>query len=162
MDQDDVIRKELAILIKGGNAHMSFEEAVADFPLEKINTPVTNSNYLVWHMLEHMRITQSDILQFVIDPKHVSPEFPEGYWPKPEAKATAAQWKKIVHAIKSDSEAMVDLIHNRETDLFGPIPHATDYSIFREVLLAADHNAFHLSELVTLRRVLGLNPVKEY
>jgi len=162
MSEDQVIRKELLALLKGGNAHMTFDEAVSGFPLEEINRKVPNGNYTIWHMLEHMRITQWDILQFVLDPDHVSPDFPTGYWPDPKATATAAQWKKTVSKIKADRKAVEKLVADPQTDFFSPIPHAKGYNIFREILLVADHNAFHLSELIVLRRVLDLNPVKEY
>jgi hypothetical protein len=162
MSEDQTIRKELLALLKGGNAHMTFDEAVSDFPLEEINRKVPNGNYTIWHLLEHMRITQWDILRFVVDPKHVSPEFPDGYWPNPDATATASQWKKTVEKIRTDTEAVEKLVNNPRTDFFRPIPHAAGYTIFREILLVADHNVFHLSELIALRRALNLNPVKEY
>jgi hypothetical protein len=162
MKENQAIRKELLALLKGGNAHMNFDEAVADFPLKEINREVPNGNYTVWHLLEHMRIAQWDILRFVVDPKHVSPEFPGGYWPKLDATTTPSQWKKTIEKIKADTEAVEKLVSDPHTDFFSPIPHAKGYTIFREILLAADHNVFHLSELITLRRVFNLNPVKEY
>jgi hypothetical protein len=162
MNEDRIIRKELSALLEGGNAHMTFDEAVADFPMEEINRQVPTGGYTIWHLLEHMRIAQWDILRFVVDPGHVSPDFPDGYWPKPDMTATTNQWKKTVRAIKADTEALKTLVSDPKTDFFSPIPHAKGYTIFREVLLAADHNVFHLSELIILRRVLNLNPVKEY
>ncbi len=162
MNKDQVIREELMALLRGGNAHMTFDEAVSGFPLEEINRRVPNGNYTIGHLLEHMRIAQWDILRFVIDPQHVSPDFPDGYWPEPGAATTPAQWKKTVERIRADTEALEGLVNDPETDLFNPIPHAKGYTVFREVLLAADHNVFHLSELIILRRVLNLNPVKEY
>jgi len=162
MDKDKVMRKELIALLRGGEAHMGFEHAVAGFPMKGINTRVPNGNYMVWHVLEHMRIAQWDILEFVRNPDHVSPDFPEGYWPGPDEEATPAVWKKIVKNIGADLKAVQDIVENPKTDFFGPIPHAKSHTIFREILLVADHNACHLSELVTLRRVLNLKPVKEY
>ena len=162
MTENQVIRKELLTLLKGGNAHMSFDEALANFPLGEINREVPNGGYTVWHLLEHMRIAQWDILRFVVDPKHVSPEFPAEYWPKPGAKATHGQWKKTIEKIKAGTAALEKLASDPNTDFFSPIPHAKEYTIFREILLAADHNVFHLSELITVRRILNLNPVKEY
>ena len=162
MTENQVIRKELLALLKGGNAHMRFDEAVADFPPGEINRKVPNGNYTIWHLLEHMRIAQWDILRFVVDPKYVSPEFPDGYWPKPDATATPSQWKKTIEQIKADTEAVEKLVSDPHIDFLSPIPHAKKYTIFREILLVADHNVFHLSELITLRRVLNLNPVKEY
>lgn len=162
MNPDKVLRKELLALLRGGQAHMSFDDAVAGFPMEEINREVPNGSYLMWHVLEHMRITQWDILEFVRNPYHVSPDFPDDIWPKPGAKATPAEWNKIVKAIRSDLKGVEAIVSDPKTDFFSPIPHAKEYNIFREILLVADHNAFHLSELISIRRILNLNPVKEY
>jgi len=162
VNADKVVRKQLLALLRGGEAHMSFSNAVSGFPLKEINRAVPNSTYTVWHLLEHMRIAQWDILEFVRNPNYVSPKFPDGYWPKPGETATQSRWKKTIKAIGDDLKAMENLVEDPRTDLFNPIPHAKDYTVFREVLLAADHNAYHVSELVTLRRVLSMNPIKEY
>jgi hypothetical protein len=162
MNPDKVMRKELLALLKGGEAHMTFDDAVAGFPMEEINRQVPNAGYMVWHVLEHLRIAQWDILEFIRDPYHVSPDFPDEYWPKPGAKATPAEWNKLVKAIRSDLKSMMAIVSDPKTDFFSPIPHAKGYNIFREVLLVAGHNAFHLSELIEIRRILNLNPVKEY
>jgi hypothetical protein len=159
---DSVLREQLLVLLRGGQAHMSFEDAVSGFPMKEINHRVPNGSYTIWRMLEHMRITQWDILRFVVDPGHVSPDFPSGYWPEPDEETSPAQWRKTVQGIRDDLDAVERLVANPGTDFFGPIPHAKDYTILREVLLVADHNAYHTSELVTLRRVLNLKPVKEY
>jgi hypothetical protein len=159
---DQVLREQLLALLEGGQAHMGFDDAVAGFPMKEVNHKVPNGTYTIWHLLEHMRRTQSDILQFVTDPEYVSPEFPEGYWPKVDEMATAGQWRKTVHGIRDDLDAVERLVEDPKTDFFSPIPHAKDYTVFREVLLVADHNAYHLAELVSLRRVLNLKPVKEY
>jgi len=162
MTADKVIRDELIALLRGGNAHMSFAEAVSDFPLEEINRRVPNATYTVWHLLEHMRIAQWDILEFVRNPDYVSPDFPSGYWPKVDEMATAAQWKKTIKKFSADLEEVEGLVKDQKTDLFKPIPHAKDYTVFREILVVADHNAFHVSEAIAIRRILNLNPVKEY
>ena len=130
MNEDQVIRKELLALLRGGNAHMDFDEAVSGFPLEEINRSVPNGNYTIWHVLEHMRITQRDILRFVVDPKHVSPAFPDGYWPKPGATATAGQWKKTIQEFKADREKAEELVSDPRTDFFSPSPmrKSTPYS----------------------------------
>ncbi len=159
---DQVLREQLLALLEGGQAHMSFDEAVAGFPMKEINHRVPNASYTIWHALEHMRISQWDIRCFVEDPNYVSPDFPEGYWPREDEEATAAQWKKTVKGIQSDLEAVKGWVKNPKTDFFRPIPHAPGYTVFREILLVADHNAWHTSELVALRRVLNLKPVKEY
>ena len=157
-----LIRKELLALILGGNAHMDFDFAVSDFPMTDINKKIPNASYTVWHLLEHMRIAQWDILDFVQDKDHVSPDFPDGYWPPEDEKATPAKWKKTVQGFKADLKALAALAKSPKTDLFAPIPHAEGYTVFREILLAADHNAFHIGELAALRRALDMKPVKEY
>ncbi len=162
MSDNAILRKELTALLDGGNAHMDFDEAVADFPLDEINRNVPHAGYEVWHVLEHMRVVQWDILEFIKNPGHVSPGFPDGIWPRKGEKATPEQWEKIVKAIRKDLKALKDIASNPKTDFFGPIPHAKDYTVFRELVLAADHNVFHMSELITIRRILNLNPVKEY
>ncbi len=160
MKSDQVLREELSALLTGGNAHMGFAEAIAGFPIGEINAKVPNGNYRMWHLLEHMRIVQWDILEFVRDPKHVSPEFPHGYWPRPDEKATPAKWKKTVQRFRADMKALEEIVRNPRTDFFGPIPHAKEYSVFREILLAADHNAYHIGEFSSLRGALNLNPVE--
>jgi len=162
MNKDQLLREELSALLKGGNAHMNIEDALSDFPMEDINKRLPNASYTPWHLLEHMRIAQWDILDFAVNPDHQSPAFPEGYWPKEDQKAAPAQWKKTVKGFLADLKTMEALVKDPETDFFGPIPHAKGYTIFREVLLAADHNAYHVGELVCLRRVLDMKPIKEY
>ncbi|MGA2192563.1 MAG: DinB family protein [Nitrospirota bacterium] len=162
MDSDKIIRKELLSLLGGGEAHMGFDDAVSGFPMKDINNNVPNGSYTVWHLLEHMRIAQWDILDFVRNPDHVSPEFPDGYWPGADEKATPAKWKKTVEGIRADLKALEAIVKDPKTDFFGPIPHAKGYTVFREMLLVADHNSFHVGEFVSLRRALNMKPVKEY
>jgi len=162
MNADQIIREQLLALLKGGKAHMSFAEAVSGFPLKESNRRLPHASYTVWHLLEHMRIAQWDILGFVLNPDHISPAFPEGYWPKVDDMATAAVWKRTIGEFSDDLAALQDLVRNPKTHFFKPIPHAKNYTVFREVLLAADHNAYHVAELVTLRRVLNMKPIKEY
>jgi hypothetical protein len=162
MNRDDVLREQLLALLRGGNAHMSFESAVSGFPMEEINRHVPQGTYKVWHLLDHMRIVQWDILEFVRNPAYVSPDFPDGYWPRSDETATPAKWNKIVKAFQTDLSAVEAVVKDPKTDFFGPIPHAKDYTVFRELLLVADHNSYHVGELVSLRRVLNMKPIKEY
>ncbi len=162
MDADRVIRDQLLDLLRGGNAHMSFDDAVSGFPLEAVNTHVPHSSYMVWHLLVHMRIVQWDILEFVRNPNHISPDFPAGYWPRSDETGTPEIWEQTVRDIRKDLKDLEGIVQDPNVDFFGPIPHAKKYTIFREILLVADHNAFHVGELVAVRRVLNLNPVKEY
>lgn len=162
MGSDRIIREQLTAYLKGGNAHMSFDDAVSGFPMDAINTRVPHGSYTVWQLLAHMRLVQWDILEFVRNPGYISPDFPDGYWPKPDETATPSLWQKTAESFRADLQAMVDLVKDPKTDFFSPIPHAKGYTIFREVLLVGDHNAFHVGELVSIRRILNLNPVKEY
>jgi hypothetical protein len=162
MNADKVIRDQLLALLRAGNAHMSFSDAVSGFPLKEINRRLPNASYTVWHLLEHTRIAQWDILEFVRNPRHISPEFPAGYWPREDRMATASQWKKTIKGFLNDLKAVEKLVKDPRTDFFSPIPHAKDYTLFLEILTLADHNAYHVGELVTLRRVLNMKPIKEY
>ncbi len=158
MKADAVIRKELLALLSGGNAHMEFDEALDRFPIREINTKAPNVPYTPWHFLEHVRIAQWDILEFIRNPDHVSPDYPEGYRPSPDKEADAAQWKKTIKGFRADLKALENIVKDEKTDFFAPIPHAKDYTIFREILLAADHNAYHIGEFAMLRQVLDIWP----
>jgi len=162
MDTDKIMRSELLALLKGGNAHMGFVEALSGFPVKEINRRVPNASYTVWHLLEHMRIVQWDIIGFVLNAGHESPDFPDGYWPRIDETATALHWKKTLKGFRDDLKVAEKLVKDPKTDFFSPIPPAKGYTVFREILLIADHNAFHTGELVALRRVLDMKPVKEY
>jgi hypothetical protein len=158
---DMTLRAELKALLNGGNAHMGFEDAIADFPLASINLKPPHVNHSFWHLLEHMRRAQYDILEFVMDSNYVSPDYSE-FWPAPDMEATATQWKKTVSAIRSDLKRAIRIVDDPETDFFSPIPHARDYNIFREILLIADHNAYHIAELLALREIMELGPKKRW
>ncbi len=157
-NSDRVIREQLIALLRGGNAHMTFDEALAAFPPEYINRKPRNINYTFWHLLEHMRIAQRDILEFIRDPDYVSPEWPEGFWPPITRKADEQQWKKTIRSFKKDLKSVEHIVQDSEAEIFTPIPHAKKYTIFREILLVADHNAYHISELITLRQIMGIEP----
>jgi hypothetical protein len=111
--------------------------------------------YSIWELLEHMRIAQWDILEFSRDAKHVSPEWPKGYWLAAGQKPTPAMWEKSLKAFSRDLAAMKKLVGNPRTDLFAPIPHGKGQTILREALLVADHNAYHLGQVLLVRRLLG-------
>jgi hypothetical protein len=153
-----IIRKELLALLSGGNAHMEFNEAVDRFPMAQINRKAPNVPYSPWHLLEHMRIAQWDILEFIRNPEHESPAYPQGYRPHPDRHADAAQWRKTVNNFRKDLKALENLVKNTKADLFGPIPHAKGYTLFREILVVADHNAYHIGEFAMLRQFLDLWP----
>jgi hypothetical protein len=158
MNMDGVIREQLLALLHGGNAHMGFDRAVADFPLQAINEEPPNVSYTPWHILEHLRIAQWDILEFIRNPGHESPDWPAGYWPSRDEQADAARWQQTIADFRADLEALTALVEDPDTDLTAPIPHAPDYTVFREILVAADHNAYHIGELAVLRQVMGTWP----
>jgi hypothetical protein len=158
MSNDQVVRAQLLFLLGGGNAHLTFDQAVADFPLEAINSHPPNVDYTPWHLLEHIRIAQWDILEFSRDPGHVSPEWPGGYWPDPEAQADQAQWEETILSFRHDLKALQNMVEDPTTDLYGDLRHAPGYNILREILLVADHNAYHIGELAILRQVMELWP----
>ena len=149
------LREHLVYVLGGGGAHVDFETVVKDFPVSIINRKAEGVPYTPWQVLEHMRIAQWDILEFSRNSKHVSPPWPEGYWPAPESEADEAAWKRSVEAFRSDLEAMKALVMDPATDLFARIPHGDGQTILREALLVADHNAYHLGVLVTLKRLFG-------
>jgi DinB superfamily len=155
MDTDKALREHLLYLLGGGGAHVDFETVMRDFPIESINRKAANMPYSPWQVLEHMRIAQWDILEFSRDAGHVSPEWPKGYWPAEEAVADEAEWNRSVEAFRADLKAMERLVADTSTDLFAPIAHGEGQTILREALLVADHNAYHLGVLVTLKRLLG-------
>lgn len=152
---DQALRQHVLYLLQGGGAHLNFEQAIADLPAEFQGAKVAGVSHTPWRLLEHMRICQWDILEFSRDPKHVSPEFPDGYWPAGDAPTAAESWDKSVQAFRSDLQAMIDLVADPNTDLFALIPHGDGQTILREALLVADHNAYHLGQIVFLRRCLG-------
>ena len=156
LNDDKVLREQLLALLRGGNAHMGFDNAVANFPVEHINTRPPNVEYTPWHLVEHLRIAQWDILEFIRNPNHVSPKFPEGYWPPPDAHVIEARWYKSLTDFRADLQALQEIVQDAGTNFFAPIPHAPNYTIFREILVVADHNAYHIGELAVLRQVMGL------
>ena len=155
MPNDKSLREHLSSLLKGGNAHATFDAAVKDFPAKHYGKRPKGAAHSPWEVLEHLRIAQRDILEFSRNAKHVSPKFPDGYWPKTPAPADATAWTKSVQSFRADLKAMVALAENESVDLFARIPHGEGQTILREVLVLADHNAYHLGELLLLRRLLG-------
>ncbi len=155
MERDLDLREQLVELMRSGNAHLDFEAAVADLPVELRGAKPTGVPHSPWRLVEHMRIAQWDILEFSRNARHVSPTFPEGYWPPNDAPPNAAAWDRTVSAFQSDLQAMSDLVTDPATDLFARIPHGDGQTILREALLVADHNAYHIGQLIVVRRALG-------
>lgn len=152
------MRDQLLALLRGGQAHLTFEQAVAEFPMDQINRRPPNVSYTPWHLLEHLRIAQWDILEFIRNPNHVSPAWPTEYWPAPTEVADAARWQQTIAAFQADLAALEQLVLEPATDFFSDLPHAPGYTILRELLLVADHNAYHIGEFAILRQVMGTWP----
>jgi hypothetical protein len=153
-DKDRSLREHLLYLLRGGGAHIKFEEAINGFPAEFFNARAEGVPYTPWQLLEHMRIAQWDILEFSRSAAHVSPRWPEGYWPEEGVGADEDDWHRSVERIQSDLRALEALVEDPANDLYAAIPHGTGQTLLREALLVADHNAYHLGALVTLRRAL--------
>ena len=154
--EDRSLREHLIYLLKGGGAHVNFEDVMKDFPWSHRGTRAPGLPHTAWQLLEHMRIAQWDILEFSRNPKHVSPEFPADYWPKTVAPPEDAAWEKSLAAFRRDLRRTIALVKNRRTDLYARIPHSEGQTVLREALLVADHNAYHLGQIVNLRRALGI------
>lgn len=152
---DKILRDHLHYLLKGGGAHAKFEDVVADFPAKLRGQRVANFPHTAWMLLEHMRIAQWDILEFSRNRKHVSPDWPSGYWPG-EAPANVTAWADSIKKFQKDLKAMQSLVANPKTDVYAPLPWGDGHTVLREALLVADHNAYHLGQLVTLKRLLGI------
>lgn len=155
MSNDQAVRDHLLYLLSDGGAHLKFDAAVKDLPASLRGKRPKGAEHSPWELLEHMRIAQWDILEFSRNQKHKSPDFPDGYWPKTQAPPDEKSWDKSVKAFRADLKAMEDLVKNPSTDIFAKIQHGDGQTILREVLLVADHNAYHLGQFVLLRRLLG-------
>ncbi len=152
MKNDKVLRDQVAFRLNSDDAHATFDAAVKDMPAASQGKRPAGAEHSPWEVLEHLRIAQWDILEYTRDPKHVSPEFPSGYWPPSAEPPSHAAWDKSVAAFKHDLAEFTKLVESQ--DLLAPLPHAEDKTLLRQALLLADHNAYHFGELVLLRRVL--------
>lgn len=153
-EKDESIRKHVLYLLRGGGAHQSFDDFVGSFPADRCNRQIDGLPYTPWQVLEHMRLAQSDILEFSRDANHVSPDFPKGYWPKPDELGTPALWQQTIDEFRKDLRQMETLVEDPATDLYAPIPHGEGQTILREALLTADHNAYHLGVLTVMSRIV--------
>jgi len=153
-----LLRRQLADSLDSGDAHTDWHGALKDFPPKLRGVRPAGAPHSAWELLEHARIAQWDILEFSRDAKHVSPDFPAGYWPKSPAPPNATAWNKSVKAFFRDHKQMQKLVADSKTDLFARIPHGSGQTVLREALLIADHNAYHLGQLLLVRRLLGSWP----
>ncbi len=152
MDNIKALREHVIELLDGKSAHIDIESALKDFPVERINDNVSGSPHTAWQLLEHIRIAQWDILDFSRNPDYKEMKWPDDYWPRDEG--TPEKWRKSLKEVLSDLEEMRDLVAAEETDLFAKLPWGDGQTMLREALLIADHNAYHLGQLVLIRRIL--------
>lgn len=155
MDQDRILRDHLLELLRGGSAHLDFDKAIGDLSAHRRGVRPADLPHSAWELLEHLRIAQWDILEFSRNPGHASPAWPEGYWPESPAPPNDAAWERSVEAVRRELREMMDLVSDPRTDLYAKIPWGDGQTILREALLVADHNAYHLGQIVLVRRLLG-------
>jgi len=157
MSSDQILRQQLSNLLLVRQAHMSFEDAVENFPEAHINTRPLNLEYSFWHLVDHIRMCQWDILDYIRNPDYTMPDFPAGYWQPRDAATDLAGWNQTIQDFLADRQALVDIINDPAVDLTAPIPHGQPgHTILREILVVADHNAYHIGELGILRHALDL------
>lgn len=154
MADDSQLRDELLFQLQTGHAHMKFEEAVANFPEDKMNAVFTNGEYTFWHLLEHIRRTQKDILDFMTSSDYKEPSWPNDYWPAKDAKATKEDWDQTVLSFVKDREELVKIVQDPKFEMFQKIERGTGQTIIREILVVVDHNSYHLGEFSIMRQVL--------
>jgi hypothetical protein len=157
MKEDENLRKHVLNLLSGRGAHLTFESAFEGFPEELLGKRVPNLPHTAWHLVEHMRIAQWDILEFSRDPAHVSPDYPGGYWPQTDGPSEGGAWAKSVKSFFEDLEGMKALISDPKQDLFAVFPHGTGQTLLREALVLADHNSYHLGQWVGICKLLGVH-----
>jgi len=160
MNDNTELRNQLVRMLTIRQAHMDFEDAVADFPEEHFNTMPPNCDYSFWHLLEHMRIAQQDILHYITSDNYKLPTFPDGYWPDKSGKTDLAGWQQTIASFYADRNKLVDIINDPTVNLFAPLPNSGEHQhhILREINVIASHNAYHTGELGILRQIMGLWP----
>lgn len=155
---DAELRKQLTNMLTVRQAHMDFEDAVADFPEAHINTRPPHSDYTFWQLVEHLRLCQRDILEYLTAAHYDWPTFPDSYWPDKTAVATPTDWQTSIASFLADRQALVQLINDPAVDLFAPLPNSGEHqhNLMREIAIIASHNAYHTGELGVLRQMMGL------
>lgn len=153
---DEALRAQLVKLLSWGDAHVDFDSAVENIPQELSGRQPEGLPYSLWQLLEHMRLAQRDILDFCRDENYKQPEWPDDYWPKSPAPPSTEAWEESIAEFRADRQALIDLISDSALNLFDSIPHGQGQTYLREVLLVADHNAYHLGEIIAVRRLLKI------
>jgi uncharacterized damage-inducible protein DinB len=154
LSADADLRGHLIALLEGGNAHITFVDAVKDFPVERAGIRPQGSPHSVWELLEHLRIAQADIVLFTHANDYVELKWPDDYWPSTSAPKDEAEWNASVEAVGTDLARFIDMLKDERRDLFEPFPWGNGQTLLREALLIADHNSYHVGQLMLLRRML--------
>ncbi len=155
INQDTALRQQLLDLLRGGNAHASFKDTIQDFPAELRGKRPKGAPHSPWELLEHLRMAQWDILEFSRNAEYKALKWPDDYWPKQPEPPDDKAWDRSVHAFCQDLETMCALVSDPSSDLYARIPHGEGQTLLREALLVADHNSYHMGQLVLVRRMLG-------
>lgn len=157
-NDSDSFRKELISHLTEDNAHAGFDAAVKDFPADLRGERPNGLPHSAYQLVEHLRLAQWDIIEYALNPKHESPDFPDGYWPKSPEPSDAKSWDKSIAGFRADRKKLVAALE--KADVLAPIPHANNQSLASKTILLIDHNAYHLGQLILLRRLLNAWPEK--
>ena len=155
MENNDLLRKELLNYLEGRHTHAPYTEIVKEFPEKLMNVKPGDLPYSFWQMLEHLRRTQFDMIDFIINPNYVEPEWPKDYWPADNEKATRKMWNESVRKFEEDLNVLRKIIEDPKTDFFAPIPHGTGQTILKEFFQIVDHAGYHLGQFLVMRRLAG-------
>jgi hypothetical protein len=154
-EAERITREQVVARLRGRGARMPFEEAVKDFPMARINDRFPNGTYGSWGVVEHLRRTQVDMLDYITNPNYTHGEWPKDYWPDEDQQATAAEWEESIAGFGADLERFIAIVEDEATDLYAPIEWAPQHNILRCVLIICDHNSYHIGELAIMRQVMG-------
>ncbi len=150
----EIIQQLIALLTKG-NAHATFNDAIKNIPFEDLGKTPNNLPYSIWQITEHIRIAQKDILEFSTNKNYKELDWPNDYWPKEAAPKNEASWKKCIDEIQKDLDEFIELLNDKNTDLYTPFEHGNGQNLLREALLIADHTSYHTGEIIVIRRLSG-------
>ncbi len=153
--EDKIIRQHLIELLQGGSAHTSLDKALKHLSLDLIGSKTGNLPYSIWELVEHIRISQWDIVEFSRNPNHISPDWPDEYWPSESIPESANVWNASIEAIQIDLQDMIEMVQDPQNNLFRPFSHGDGQTLMREAMLLADHNAYHLGQIILIRKLLG-------
>jgi uncharacterized damage-inducible protein DinB len=156
MTQNDLLRKQLVKILDWQDSHMNLDKAIENIPPEQRGIQPSGLPYSLWQLLEHMRLSQLDILEFCRNPNYKESKWPDDYWPSSPAPPSQDVWEKSIAGFRKDCDALKKLAAEESIDLFANIPHGTGQTYLRELLLVADHNAYHIGQIIVVRRLLGI------